>query len=359
MGYMAKPVTTAETLVTDDGVPIDAVHVPRDSDLAIVLAHGFTLSWQRPAVWRVATRFSRIAGVVSFDFRGHGRSGGLSTMGDREIRDLDVAVGYARELGYERVAAVGFSMGASIVIRYAGLVGGLDAAVSVSGPGHWYYRGTERMRRVHFAVEHRVGRLATRMLTQTRISPERWDPAPMPPDEAAARISPTPLLIVHGDEDPYFPVGHARQLYDAAREPKELWLVPGFGHAESGCPPALADRIGGWAADAANAPLAQRLAGLGTGAVAGTAAGTADRALLDLPPAGSAEEASAAEAAEAAGAAAAAGTSPAEAIRGAEALDPDALGALPEAGWRAPRACGPRAPGPRPYQPAGSGMPSL
>src|SRR5271166_2252250 len=38
MGYMAEPVTTAKTLVTDDGVPIDAVHLPQESDLAIVLA---------------------------------------------------------------------------------------------------------------------------------------------------------------------------------------------------------------------------------------------------------------------------------------------------------------------------------
>ena len=307
--------TTAKTLVTDDGVPIDAVHLPQESDLAIVLAHGFTLSWQRPAVWSISTRLNRIAGVVSFDFRGHGRSGGLSTMGDREIRDLDVAVNYARELGYERVAAVGFSMGASIVIRHAGLIGGLDAAVSVSGPGHWYYRGTERMRRVHFAVEHRVGRLATRMLMKTRISPVQWNPTPMPPDQAAAQVSPIPLLIVHGDQDPYFPVDHAHELYDAARDPKELWLVPGFGHAESACRPALVDRIGGWVAAAAGAPVAQERAGVAGGAVAGNASGSMDPALLDLPPAEDPDEASAEEAAEAAGAAAAAGTSPAEAIR--------------------------------------------
>ena len=93
-------------------------------------------------MWQVATRLNRFGGVVSFDFRGHGRSGGLSTLGDREIKDLDVAVRYASELGYQRVAAVGFSMGASIVLRYAGLVGGVDAVVSVSGPGRWYYRGT-------------------------------------------------------------------------------------------------------------------------------------------------------------------------------------------------------------------------
>jgi pimeloyl-ACP methyl ester carboxylesterase len=273
MGYMAEPVTKAvttkavtavtkaATLVTDDGVPIDTAYLPQDSDLAIVLAHGFTLSWQRPAVWRIATRLNQLAGVISFDFRGHGRSGGLSTLGDKEVQDLDVAVRYARELGYQRVAAVGFSMGASIVLRYGGLVGGgLDAVASVSSPGWWYYRGTERMRRVHVAVEHRLGRLIAKRALNTRISSEPWDPVPVPPDQAAARIPGIPLLVVHGDQDPYFPVEHAQQIFRAAHDPKELWLLPGYGHAESACTPALTDRIGTWVAAAAHAPVAQALA---------------------------------------------------------------------------------------------------
>ena len=248
---MTKPVLKAKTLVTDDGVPIDAIHLAADGDLAVVLAHGFTLSWQHGAVWKVAKRLNRSAGVIAFDFRGHGRSGGKSTLGDREIRDLGVAIAYARELGYQRIAAVGFSMGASIVVRYAGLVGGIDAAVSVSGPGRWYYRGTYPMRRVHWAVERRVGRLVTRTFLNTRVTSGRWDPVPMPPAEAAARVSPIPLLVVHGDRDPYFPVEHAHQLYEAAREPKELWIVPGFGHAESGSDAALVDRIAAWIQEAA------------------------------------------------------------------------------------------------------------
>ncbi len=240
------PVLKAHTLVTQDGVPIDAIHLPGRKELAIVLAHGFTLSWQRPAVWRIANRLNRTGGVVTFDFRGHGRSGGLSTMGDREIKDLDVAVAYARELGYQRVAAMGFSMGASIVVRYAGLVGGLDAAVSVSGPGWWYYRGTKPMRRVHWAVERKTGRLVTRTWLKTRVSSIPWDPVPVPPAEAASQISPTPFLVVHGDRDLYFPVEHAERLFGSAREPKELWVVPGFGHAESAINAALTDRIAGW-----------------------------------------------------------------------------------------------------------------
>jgi pimeloyl-ACP methyl ester carboxylesterase len=243
---MTKPAVTATTLVTQDGVPIDAIHLPGPKDLAIVVAHGFTLSWQRPNVWRIANRFNQMAGVVTFDFRGHGRSGGLSTLGDREINDLEVAAAYARELGYQRVAAVGFSMGASIVLRHAGLIGGLDAVVSVSGPGRWYYRGTERMRWVHRAVERRAGRYVTRRWLKTRVSPGGWKMIPVPPAEAAAKISPVPLLIVHGDRDLYFPPEHARQLYMAAREPKELWLLPGMGHAEAATSQELVDRIARW-----------------------------------------------------------------------------------------------------------------
>jgi hypothetical protein len=39
--------------------------------------------------------------------------------------------------------------------------------------------------------------------------------------------------VVHGDADRYFPVGHAEALYAAAKEPRELWVEPGFGHAEA------------------------------------------------------------------------------------------------------------------------------
>jgi pimeloyl-ACP methyl ester carboxylesterase len=250
MGDMTKPVTKACTIVTDDGVPIDTAHLPGRSELGIVLAHGFTQNWQRHAVWQAATRLNRAGGVVTFDFRGHGRSGGVSTLGDREIKDVDVALAYARELGYQRVATVGFSMGASIVLRHAGLLGGVDAVVSVSGPGRWYYRGSRAMQRVHWAVEHRAGRMVTRKFLGTRISDGRWDPVPMPPAAAAARITPVPLLIVHGDRDEFFPVDHARQLYEAANEPKELWIVPGFGHAEAAADLALLDRIGGWVSEA-------------------------------------------------------------------------------------------------------------
>ncbi|HEX4398829.1 MAG TPA: alpha/beta fold hydrolase [Trebonia sp.] len=254
-----KSVVRTATLVTEDGVPIDAVHLPGPRELAIVMAHGFTQSWQQPLVWTIARRFNLKAGVVTFDFRGHGRSGGLSTLGDKEIYDLDMAVHYARELGYQKVAAVGFSMGASVVLRQAALQGGVDAAVSVSGPGRWFYRGTEPMRKVHFVAEKRLGRMIARRFLNTRIDSRGWPvPDPLPPAAAAERISPVPLLIVHGDKDQFFPADHARQLYAAAREPKELWLIPGFGHAERATDDQLTDRIAGWVTEAVTEKTGQQ-----------------------------------------------------------------------------------------------------
>ena len=49
----------------------------------------------------------------------------------------------------------------------------------------------------------------------------------------AAQLDEVPLLVVHGDSDTYVQPEHARWLYDAAVEPKELWLVPGGNHGPS------------------------------------------------------------------------------------------------------------------------------
>jgi pimeloyl-ACP methyl ester carboxylesterase len=71
---------------------------------------------------------------------------------------------------------------------------------------------------------------------------------PLSPTEAVALIAPAPVLIVHGDRDPYFPLDHPRMLA-AAGEPDavELWVERGMGHAEHATDEALLTRIADWA----------------------------------------------------------------------------------------------------------------
>lgn len=249
MATHGLPAHALRELSTADGERLGALHLPGPETgdalgVGVVLAHGFTGSIRKPAVRAVADGLARHAGVLAFDFRGHGMSTGRSTLGDKEILDVDAAVIEMRRLGYEQVVTCGWSMGATAVLRHAALHRGVDAVVSVSAVSRWYYRETVPMRRLHWVVERRLGRVVARHLLRTRISSNGWDPIPESPTEVAPLISPTPLLLVHGDRDSYFPVEHPQAIYAAAGEPKELWLVEGMGHAETGATPELLDRIG-------------------------------------------------------------------------------------------------------------------
>ncbi len=235
------------TLLASDGVPVSAAHRPGPAGgLAYVLAHGFSGSWRSSSLERVSAVLGAEAAVVGLDFRGHGRSRGVSTLGDREVLDLDAAVHWARLLGYRSVATVGFSMGASVVIRHAALFRGVDAVVAVSGPARWFYRGPPTMRRLSFIVERPVGRLFARVAMGTRIDDRSWDPIPAEPRALAAVLAPTPLLVVHGDRDRFFPLDHAEQIAGAGGPTAELWVERGFGHAEAAISDELTARIAEW-----------------------------------------------------------------------------------------------------------------
>lgn len=260
-------------LLTADGVWISARHDPPSptagaqteedpagpQSLALVVAHGFTFGWRRAAVRDVVRHLQPYAGVVTFDFRGHGRSGGASTVGDAEVLDLDAAVHWARELGYQRVASIGWSMGAAVAVRQAALhPGSVDAVIAVSGPSRWNYRGTRMMRRVHLGIGTAPGRAVLAAGWRTRVAADGWAPPPLPPDAAATRLDGTPVLLVHGDDDAYFPVEHVLWLARAAPG-AQLWVEPGFGHAESGAGGELVVRLGAWAQRATGAVGSARM----------------------------------------------------------------------------------------------------
>ena len=102
------------------------------------------------------------------------------------------------------------------------------------------------MRRLHRVVGDPAGRLAARVGRRTRITATPWaDPLPIEPREAAAALAPIPLLVVHGDADHYFPLDHAYQLA-AGGDHVELWVEPGFDHAENAISDELTERIAGW-----------------------------------------------------------------------------------------------------------------
>jgi alpha-beta hydrolase superfamily lysophospholipase len=213
---------------------------------AVVLVHGFSASADDPSVCALAeTLHGDGLDVVCYDARGHGTSEGHSTLGDLERHDVAAAVDAARYRS-DRVVLVGASMGAIAALRYAAASDGLAGVVSVSCPAQW--RLPRNLRGVAAAglTRTRVGRAVASRWMRIQIAP-RWT-NPEPPVALVPEVR-APIAFVHGAADRFVPSSAAQELFDLAREPRRMQIVPAMGHAfEPQSVPAVRDAVD-WALD--------------------------------------------------------------------------------------------------------------
>ena len=59
-----------------------------------------------------------------------------------------------------------------------------------------------------------------------------WEPKTAPID-VVERISPRPVLFLHGAEDWLINARHSQELYNKAKEPKKIVIIEKAGHAET------------------------------------------------------------------------------------------------------------------------------
>ncbi len=233
---------SATTIATSDGVRLAARwwEAARPTGAAAVLAHGFTGSKDDPSLEAVARALaSEGLDVLAYDARGHHGSDGVCTLGDLERLDVAAAVAAARERA-ERVVAVGASMGAIAVLRYAAEDPSLAGVVSVSSPALWRLPRNVRTLLATALTRTGLGRRVAASRLHVRISPHWRDPDP--PRSLAARIA-APLAVVHGREDRFVPPSEAALLVAVAPNGR-LFLVPGMGHAFDGAAvPAIAEAV--------------------------------------------------------------------------------------------------------------------
>ncbi len=163
--------------------------------------------------------------LFEFDYRGYGTSEGAPNP-EGVNRDAVAAIEYAnRELAprsHMRLVAYGQSLGGAVMLRALGDTGtrNLIAVIVESSFNSYQEEAASLLYRTPILFPF-FG------LAYTLVS-DRYAPAP-----CVAAISPVPLLIIHGDEDPIVDVRFGRVLYELARDPKELWIVPGGGHIDA------------------------------------------------------------------------------------------------------------------------------
>jgi len=199
--------------------------------------------------------------IFSFDFRNHGASGKAEGytpsqwLTNFEVGDLRSALGYLRtrpDHDTAGFALFGVSRGANAALVVAaeqadvwGVV--TDGAFPTRGTMYTYimkwahiYITTPAMRNlIPDFCYHYVSWIA-RLSTQRRLGCKFPDV-----ERAVARLGPRPWLAIHGEKDTYIGPGIAKDLFDRAKEPKDLWIVAGAKH--NGCqkkePEAYAARL--------------------------------------------------------------------------------------------------------------------
>jgi len=215
-------------ITTDDGVTLTGWLVPaaRETRTAVIVLHGFT-GHRLPELAGFVPWLRERHHVLQFDFRGHGESGAsLVTLGVHERMDVAAAVAFLTDRGLGPIALVGVSMGAAIAIVAAPELP-VAAVVADAAFAHLSHPVANRMREVGYPLAGIGARgivWAASLRTRTRL---------MDPIRAVGRIAPKALLLIAPKADRLISWRQSVALYEAAAEPKELFVVEGAGHGEA------------------------------------------------------------------------------------------------------------------------------
>ena len=169
--------------------------------------------------------------TLIFNFRGAGRSeGNLDMMG--WTRDLQAAVDFLsslQQVDRTRLCLLGFSAGAAVSVYIAAHDPRVSSVVTCACPAD--FRSLHQTETPLETVQ-RFRQIGAIRDTDFPPSVEEWRARfqTISPIDWIDRISPRPLLLVHGDADELIPLEHAHLLCQKAGEPKELKIIPGAKH---------------------------------------------------------------------------------------------------------------------------------
>ena len=262
-----EPVT-----VPSDGLSLSGVvHLPADIEPgekrpAVLILHGFGGHKDGPQQRWSSNQFAAWGYItLRLDYRGCGESDGKRgwVLPMEQVADTRNAMTYLAgraDVDESRICLVGTSYGASVAIWTAGID---ERAKGVIAQGGWA-NGERKAREQHrtpeawkkFSDMLERGR-AHKAKTGETLMVERYDVVPVPehlranidarsifrfpvdtpietfnfnPEEVIAKVAPRPILLMHAANDRVTPVNGAVELFQASKQPCELYLMSDVDH---------------------------------------------------------------------------------------------------------------------------------
>ncbi len=179
----------------------------------ILLAHGY--GDNRPE-WVHELLAKKGYGVLAWDARAHGESDGeISTVGYLEVLDVKAALDYVlAQPDIKRIGAWGGSMGAATLILATAQFPQIEALFVDSS-----FSSLDD--EFNFLVPYPVINPLAKAIAHVETG---IDLNKVSPVDVIGMISPRPVYIVQGGEDTMAPPDSGEKLFNAAREPRFLWV---------------------------------------------------------------------------------------------------------------------------------------
>jgi fermentation-respiration switch protein FrsA (DUF1100 family) len=166
--------------------------------------------------------FARLAtasgwAALTFDLPGHGESD--PPMSGAAVEDVTAMVRLLESqegVDAGRIVVRGSSLGGFLAIRAASESDEIAGVIAICPASQDHLASGLRRGNLEMRVGDAIG-LEAWLLSQDI-------------GEAAERIAPRPLIILHAEGDTQIPSDHSEELYERAGDPRRLLIVPGGAH---------------------------------------------------------------------------------------------------------------------------------
>lgn len=219
---------------SNDGLTLRGWYLPADqpSPTTLVIIHGLGSNSGDMLAGSVFLRNHGRWNLFYFDFRGHGLSDGVRTsLGPLELDDFEAALAFIKKAHPEatqRLGVYGHSLGASVAIVAAAQHPELEAVVAES-PFYSISKTVRRFSWDYYGIPYFPFIPLALLFTSIRLRRPIGNFAPV---ESIGKIAPRPLFLIQAERDRRMPLDESQALWEAAKEPKEWWLVPAADHGE-------------------------------------------------------------------------------------------------------------------------------
>lgn len=216
-----------QILKTKDKINIAINYYKKGFDNVVIVAPGWCMTKDSDAFCKISEMFAKQFDVISLDFRGHGKSGGMYTFTSKELMDMDAVVRFARNNNYKKIYLAGFSLGAAMSLIYASKSRFIDKVIAVSAPTDFAKIENQMWKKEAWGETFKKFEL--KRFLSIRPYPIILDK--IKPIDIIEKIK-IPTLFIAGEKDPTVHPWHTKELYYRAICKKEYKEYKTGCHAE-------------------------------------------------------------------------------------------------------------------------------